>query len=214
MKVKSHSIIINLEGANTLGDLSIPDKAKGLIIFCHGSGSSRKSPRNQRVASVLNENGFATLLFDLLTPEEDEIIENRFNIELLSGRLVHVTLWALNDAGLKHLPIGFFGASTGAASALFACVALQNKIKALVSRGGRPDLALPILDKVKTPVLLIVGSYDEEVIELNKLAYNKLNTTKEIKLIAGASHLFEEAGTLEEVSKHATNWFKLYLNNK
>lgn len=211
MKLTRHSIIINLEGANTLGDLCIPDNAKGLVIFSHGSGSSRKSPRNQFVAEILNKNGYATLLFDLLTPEEDEVYENRFNIELLSGRLTHVAIWALNDDGLKHLPIGFFGASTGAASALFACAVLQNKIKAVVSRGGRPDLALPVLEKINTPVLLIVGAFDDEVIELNKSAYNKLGGVKEIKLIEGATHLFEEPGTLEKAAESAVHWFKLHL---
>lgn len=189
------------------GDLTIPNNAKGLVLFAHGSGSSRKSPRNRYVAQVLNSGGVATLLFDLLTPEEERVdavtAELRFNIDLLTERLVKVTQFILKE-GLK---IGYFGASTGAAAALKAAAQLPNEIAAVVSRGGRPDLALERLPQVQAPTLLIVGSLDLQVIEMNKTALKLMRCEKELKIVAGATHLFEEPGTLENVAEVALDWF-------
>jgi putative phosphoribosyl transferase len=193
------------------GDLSVPENVDGLIIFAHGSGSSRLSSRNQYVARVLEQQDFATLLFDLLTEEEDETYANRFEIDLLTERLVEVTKWIMQFPECKDLRIGYFGASTGAASALAAAALMGNKINAVVSRGGRPDLALPYLNKVKCPVLLLVGGLDYGVIELNEQAYDALSSEKEIKLVPGATHLFEEPGKLEVVAKLAAEWFIQYV---
>lgn len=186
--------------------LSIPSMPKGVIIFAHGSGSSRISPRNNYVADVLNKAGFATLLADLLTAEEDNNYDNRFDIELLSNRLAAITDRMREDDELKHLPIGYFGASTGAAVALDAVAADGHDIKAIVSRGGRPDLSksLPL---ITIPTLLIVGGLDDQVIELNQKAYDQLTCIKELKIVKGATHLFEEKGTLEQVAKLASDWF-------
>lgn len=208
MSVKKYNIIIPVPDVELEGDLTVPDKSKGLVIFSHGSGSSRKSPRNQMVAQVLNQNDFATLLFDLLTPEEDEIYENRFDIALLSKRLITTAEWIMQQQPVSGLPVGFFGASTGAASALYATAVLQNKIKAVVSRGGRPDLAIRALPKVVAPVLLIVGDLDEEVVELNQQAHAALTCKKQLVLVRGATHLFEEPGKLNEVAQLATQWYK------
>ncbi|MGZ3899722.1 MAG: dienelactone hydrolase family protein [Bacteroidia bacterium] len=197
------------------GDFTIPHNPRALIIFSHGSGSSRFSPRNQNVAAVLNSDDFATLLIDLLTPEEDETYKNRFNIELLTERLISVTNYIKEFPDIKNLPIGYFGASTGAASALKAAARLQDKISAVISRGGRPDLAENELAKVKSPTLLIVGSLDTEVIILNDMAYQKLNCDKEMIIIEGASHLFEEPGKLKEVATISASWFnKKFVNFK
>jgi putative phosphoribosyl transferase len=193
------------------GDLSVPENAAGLVIFAHGSGSSRLSSRNQYVARVLEQQDFATLLFDVLTEKEDETYTNRFEIDLLTERLVKVTEWIMQFPGCKDLKIGYFGASTGAASALAAAARLGNEIKAIVSRGGRPDLALPNLNKVKCPVLLLVGGEDYRVIELNEQAYDALSSVKEIKLVPGATHLFEEPGKLEVVATLAAEWFIQYV---
>src|SRR6266487_4349383 len=190
-------------GAN----LVIPDNARALVIFSHGSGSSRFSPRNNYVADVLNEHTIATLLADLLTQQEDLNYDNRFNISLLSKRLVIVTGWARQQRELLNLPVGYFGASTGAASALNAAVLLKDQISAIVSRGGRPDLAKDVLSQVKAATLLIVGSEDMPVIELNQLAYDILICKKYMQIIEGATHLFEEPGKLEEVAQLAVNWF-------
>jgi putative phosphoribosyl transferase len=193
------------------GNLNIPDKPKALIIFSHGSGSSRFSVRNKFVAEVLNKEGFSTLLTDLLTVKEDSIYENRFNIDLLTERLVKVTEQASKLPKLQHLPIGYFGASTGAASALKAAAKLSDSINAVVSRGGRPDLATVSLPHVKCPVLLIIGSLDTDVITLNEQAFSMLQSEKQIEIVEGATHLFEEAGTLEQVAKLASAWYKKYF---
>lgn len=193
------------------GDLFIPADAKGIVLFAHGSGSSRHSPRNRFVAGVLQKENMATLLIDLLTKKEDSIYETRFNIDLLVTRLVEITQWLQDQAETKVLPVGYFGASTGAAAALKAAARPEVDIYAVVSRGGRPDLAESVLDKVKAPTLLIVGGDDTVVIELNQLAYRKLNSPKELVIVPGATHLFEEPGTLEEVARLATRWFQKYV---
>lgn len=212
-----NEIQIPVDNVTLKGDVRLPDNAKGLIIFSHGSGSSRLSPRNKFVANALKKNGFATLLFDLLTPYEDQSYDMRFDIELLTNRLITVTRWIKSQDECKQLQVGYFGASTGAASALHAAAALGlHNIKAVVSRGGRADLAADILDSVKSPTLFLVGSLDTKVIELNQRAYEMMNCTKELTIIPGATHLFEEPGKLELVTKHANNWFlrHLYLYQK
>lgn len=193
------------------GNLRLAEKPKGLILFSHGSGSSRLSIRNNYVASLLFEQGFSSLLFDLLTAKEDLIYENRFDIELLTERLVKITKWAMNYDGTKKLPIGYFGASTGAASALSAAAQMGNAIKAVVSRGGRPDLAMPVLKDIKIPTLLIVGGDDDVVIELNKKAKAAIKGICELKIVEGATHLFPEAGKLEIVAKLTAEWFDKHL---
>ncbi|MFI0431114.1 dienelactone hydrolase family protein [Mariniflexile sp. HMF6888] len=193
------------------GRLRIADKQKGLVIFSHGSGSGRLSSRNNYVAEHLQSGGFSSLLFDLLTEKEDLIYENRFDIHLLSQRLAKVTQWMLEYEGLTDVPIGYFGASTGAASALYAAAQLEDKIRAIVSRGGRPDLAMSALHKIKAPTLLIVGGDDDVVIQLNKKAYAELGGIKKIEIIEGATHLFGEPGKLEEVAALSTKWFNKYL---
>lgn len=192
------------------GELTIPAEAKGVVIFSHGSGSSRLSPRNKRVASYLHKSYFGTLLFDLLTEEEDQHYYNRFNIELLTQRLTGATEWLENFEAARHLGIAYFGASTGAASALKAAAFLPN-IQAIVSRGGRPDLAMESLNKVKAPTLLIVGSLDQDILQLNQEAYRKMNCEKKLEVIEGASHLFDERGMMEKVCEKAGDWFKKYL---
>ncbi|WP_272022984.1 dienelactone hydrolase family protein [Olleya namhaensis] len=205
------AINIPIKGIVLKGRLRSTESKKGFIIFSHGSGSSRLSSRNNYVADLLQQDGFASLLFDLLTEEEDLIYENRFNIELLTQRLVLVTRWIAKHEDIHSVPIGFFGASTGAASTLFAAAKLGDQIKAIVSRGGRPDLAQSILESVKVPTLLIVGGNDGVVIELNQLAFNKLGGIKDIEIIEGASHLFSEPGKLESVAKLTSKWFNTYL---
>lgn len=196
---------------NLDGELAIPDGAKGLVIFSHGSGSSRFSPRNNMVAEYLRKNKFGTVLFDLLTEYEDEDYANRFDIQLLTTRLKRTTEWLMKQETTPSLPMGYFGASTGAASALKAAALLAEKIKAVVSRGGRPDLAIDELAKVTAPTLLIVGGLDFQVIEMNKRAYDELPGTKELKIVNGATHLFEEPGKLEEVADLANQWYQKYL---
>jgi len=193
------------------GELTIPAGAQGVVLFAHGSGSSRHSPRNNFVAQVLLKAGIGTLLFDLLTEEEDTIYETRFNIALLTHRLVAATQWLAQQPKTKQLRIGYFGASTGAAAALEAAAALGVQIGAVVSRGGRPDLAGPALVQVQTPTLLIVGGKDDVVIELNQQAYDQLKSEKELVIVPGATHLFEEPGTLEEVARLAVDWFTRFL---
>lgn len=192
------------------GELVIPLKAKAIIIFSHGSGSSRFSKRNQMVAKYLHENNFGTLLFDLLTEEEDINYSNRFDIDLLSKRLAGAAKWIEGLQVAKSCRIGFFGASTGAASAL-RVAAIMPEVFAVISRGGRPDLAMSELHKVQAPTLLIVGSLDYDVIQLNQKALQQLNCEKKIEIIQGATHLFEEQGTMEKVCELATSWFKKYL---
>jgi putative phosphoribosyl transferase len=198
------------------GDLAIPGKAKGLVIFAHGSGSSRLSPRNRYVANVLQEANLATLLFDLMTaPEEaeDAITGHlRFDIEFLARRLVSVTDWVAGQRETRKLSLGYFGASTGAAAALEAAAERPELIKAVVSRGGRPDMAGPVLGRVKAPVLLIVGGLDTQVIELNEEAMTQLDTIKKLVIVPGASHLFEEPGTLPQVARLGSEWFSQYLS--
>lgn len=196
------------------GNLRLAEEPKGIILFSHGSGSSRLSIRNNYVASLLLEEGFSSFLFDLLTAKEDLIYENRFDIELLTERLVKVTNWAMNYKETKKQPIGYFGASTGAASALSAAAQMGNAIKAVVSRGGRPDLAMPVLKDIKTPTLLIVGGDDDVVIELNRKAKAAIGSICELKIVEGATHLFPEAGKLEIVAKLTAEWFDKYLKKK
>jgi len=200
-----------LENAFLTGDLVIPQNAKGIIVFAHGSGSSRHSSRNKQVAETLREAGFATLLFDLLTVGEDQNYQNRFNIDLLTDRLINVTDWFKSDEKTGGYVLGYFGASTGAAATLRAAASLEDTIMAVVSRGGRPDLAGYALKEVTAPTLLIVGGLDTEVIELNRQAYASLKAEKEMRIIDGASHLFEEPGKLEEVAAIAVEWFNQYL---
>jgi len=193
------------------GILNVPKDASGIVIFVHGSGSSRFSPRNSFVAEYLQENGFATLLFDLLTSKEDEIYENRFDIDLISERLKIVTEWVVKQKNTSDLKIGYFGASTGSAAAIKVAVDLEKKISAIVSRGGRPDLAATEVSDLNTPILLIVGGNDKIVIELNSMIFDKIRTNKKMEIIPGATHLFEEPGALEEVACLAAEWFEKYL---
>jgi len=196
------------------GDLAVPEGASGLILFAHGSGSSRHSSRNVRVAADLRASGrFGTLLFDLLSVREDEYYETRFDIGLLAERLEAATAWvraAAVPASVRELRIGYFGASTGAAAALVAA-SRRNDVAAVVSRGGRPDLAGESLAGVRAPTLLIVGGDDTQVIGLNRLAMGRMRGVAEIAIVPGATHLFEEPGTLEEVSRLALGWFERYL---
>lgn len=208
----TETVHIQTAGVSLTGDLVIPENATGLVVFSHGSGSSRLSTRNRFVAEYLQQHGQATLLFDLLTPEEDLNHSMRFDIELLTQRLISTTNWLLEQRRTKDLCIGYFGASTGAASALGAAAALGTKVKAVVSRGGRPDLAAPVLPQVTAPTLLIVGSRDEPVIGMNEQAYNLLCCEKDMEIVEGATHLFEEPGTLEHVAQLAARWFNQYLD--
>ena len=194
------------------GTLSVPKAALGLVVFAHGSGSSRHSPRNTAVAQALNGRGFATLLFDLLTPQEEADRANVFDISLLAERLVDVLTWLDGQGGaIAELPIGLFGASTGAAAALVAAGQRPERIDAVVSRGGRPDLAGDALPMVRAPTLLIVGGDDYGVIELNEEALRQLRAPKALEIVAGATHLFPEPGAMEAVIEQASRWFGRYL---
>ncbi|TVX97480.1 hypothetical protein FPV58_22405 [Mycolicibacterium porcinum] len=195
------------------GHLTVPENANGVVVFAHGSGSSRRSPRNQYVARVLNDAGFGTLLFDLLTPEEERDRANVFDIRLLASRLVDVTTWLTGQPNTATLPVGYFGASTGAGAALAAATSPRVTIKAVVSRGGRPDLAGEALTKVHAPTLLLVGGRDDAVIELNRRARAMIPGRCELAIIPGATHLFEEPGTLEQVAKLARDWFDEHMVN-
>jgi pimeloyl-ACP methyl ester carboxylesterase len=199
------------DGVVMEGALEIPEGAGGIVLFAHGSGSSRHSPRNNYVARVLREHGLGTLLLDLLTPEEDVVYETRFNIDLLSRRLAAATRWILQQEETNKLPIGYFGASTGAAAAIQTASAMGDRIDAVVSRGGRPDLAWPYLGSIKAPTLLIIGGDDDVVIELNEKAYDEIKAVKEMEIVPGATHLFEEPGKLEAVAALAARWFVRYL---
>jgi dienelactone hydrolase len=214
IREREQSVAIPMDAAVHQGALAVPSAAEGLVLFAHGSGSGRLSPRNNYVAGVLRESGVATLLFDLLTEAEDRIYENRFDIDLLTHRLLLATQWAGQQAATRGLALGYFGASTGAAAALRAAAALGPEIGAVVSRGGRPDLALDDLARVQAPTLLIVGGNDAAVIELNRAAYRELRGDKELKIIPGATHLFEEPGTLEQVANAAADWFRHHLTGK
>jgi dienelactone hydrolase len=203
-------------GAVTLdGALSIPEGATSLVLFAHGSGSSRHSPRNRYVAEALREGGLATLLMDLLTAAEDRedarTARLRFDINLLAGRVIAATGWLTQNPETAHLHIGYFGASTGAAAALVAAAECPDDVGAVVSRGGRPDLAIPVLSRVKAPTLLIVGSLDVPVIGMNREALAHLDVEKRLAIVPGATHLFEEPGTLEQVAHLARTWFQTHL---
>jgi putative phosphoribosyl transferase len=206
---------VQIPPSGVAGDLAVPINAQGVIVFAHGSGSSRLSSRNRFVAGVLQPAGLATLLLDLLTAEEEQIDlrtrQLRFDIDLLAKRLVEATEWLAEDDSVGGLPVGYFGASTGAAAALIAAAELPDSTRAVVSRGGRPDLAGAALPKVKAPTLLIVGGDDYEVIKLNRKALNELQCEKRLEIVPGATHLFEEPGTLEQVAEFARDWFKHYV---
>jgi len=208
MKIPVGAVVLN-------GNLNMPQNAKGVVLFAHGSGSGRFSPRNQFVAKEFNKSKIGTLLFDLLTAEEEEedavTAEYRFNIGLLAERLIGATEWLKKDLSTKNCIYAYFGASTGAAAALIAAAKLPNDIAAVVSRGGRPDLAANYLPRVIAPTLLLVGGLDTEVIELNKQAMEQMSAEKKLVIVPDATHLFEERGTLEEVVKFSTDWFLRYL---
>lgn len=204
-------ILIPADSIALEGSLSIPEGAQGLVIFAHGSGSSRLSKRNNFVANFLCKAGLGTLLFDLLTEAEDEVYENRFDIPRLAQRLEKATFWIKKQPAIANFRIGYFGASTGAAAALVAAADMGESIGAVVSRGGRPDLAKEVLDKVVSPTLLIVGGNDHTVIELNQIAYKRLACKKNLEIVPNATHLFEEPGTLEEVACLAAEWFTAHL---
>jgi dienelactone hydrolase len=197
------------------GNLTIPENPTALVLFAHGSGSSRHSPRNQFVARTLNRAGLGTLLFDLLTPEEEALDiytrEHRFNISLLAERLVHATKWAGQQEETRDQRIGYFGSSTGGTAALVAAAELPQDVGAVVSRGGRPDLAGDALPKVQAPILLIVGGNDNIVIELNEMARDQMRCEVKLEIVPGATHLFEEPGALEHVAKLASDWFVDHL---
>lgn len=212
--MKKLDVDIPLASVTLKGDLVVPENAIGIVVFSHGSGSSRLSSRNRMVAELIQQQKIGTLLFDLLTEEEDQIYENRFNIDLLVSRLIETTQWLMENKSTKTLPIAYFGASTGAASALRAAAYFGKTIKAVVSRGGRPDLAMNGLPLVTAPTLLIVGGEDVPVIRMNKMAYDELGSVKEMKIIPGATHLFEEPGKLLEVAELAIVWYKRYLTKK
>jgi putative phosphoribosyl transferase len=213
-----NQIQISIGHAMLDGNLTMVDQAAALVIFAHGSGSSRHSPRNQFVARTLNNAGLATLLFDLLTEEEEAIDlstgEHRFNIGLLAERLVHATKWSKQRQQTRDLRIGYFGSSTGGAAALVAAAELPKDVGAVVSRGGRPDLAGNALPNVRAPTLLIVGGEDDVVIDLNEKARAQMPCEVKIDIIPGATHLFEEPGALEQVAKLATDWFVRHLCGK
>jgi putative phosphoribosyl transferase len=216
-RTPAESELVRIEaGSVTLeGDLQIPDPAVGLVLFAHGSGSSRHSPRNRFVAQELHASGLATLLLDLLTPEEERVDQHtghlRFDIELLAERLAAATQWTRVDAATRSLPIGYFGASTGAAAALVAAALEPDTVRAVVSRGGRPDLAGEALPLVRAPTLLIVGSRDLTVLELNRAAMARLRAETRLEIVPGATHLFEEPGALEAVARLAREWFLQHL---
>ncbi|MFA9517395.1 dienelactone hydrolase family protein [Halopenitus sp. H-Gu1] len=195
------------------GLLEIPEGATGLVVFAHGSGSSRKSPRNNFVAEVIRDQGLGTLLFDLLTEEEDQVRENRFDIPLLTDRLVAVTEWLWTRESTQDLNVGYFGSSTGAASALRAAARLEDDVDAVVSRGGRVDMASEVLDDIQVPTLFIVGGADTQVLELNREAHDQLSCEKELHVVEGAGHLFEREEELEEVADVAADWFAETLPN-
>lgn len=209
--VVSHKTIVPVGKTELEGELIVPEKATGIVIFSHGSGSSRFSPRNNMVANILRKHNIGTFLFDLLTPEESAVYETRFDIQLLTKRLIAATRWISEQKETEHLNIGYFGASTGAAGALAAAAKLTAKIKAVVSRGGRPDLAMPVIKNVMAPVLLIVGGLDSPVVTVNRKAFYCLNGVKKLVIIPEASHLFEEKGKLEEVAEISAKWFEEYL---
>jgi putative phosphoribosyl transferase len=205
------TVEIPVRNALLAGDLAIPENASLLVLFAHDAGSKRERPRNRKVAAALNSSGIATLLFDLLTPEEEETDRYtghfHFNIVLLSERLIAATQWAARQPDTMHLPIAYFGSRTGAAAALIAAADGNGEVRAVVSRGGRPDLVGDILRRVKAPTLLIVGGNDDGLIDFNCTAMARLHCAKELRIVSGATHLFEEPGALEAVTTHAADWF-------
>lgn len=207
----SHPYSVEVGPNRLLGLLAIPGRPKGLIIFAHGSGSGRLSPRNNHVAAELQHAGYATLLLDLLTVSEESNRSNVFDMQLLASRLIEAIDWALSQTEVASLPIGYFGASTGAGAALLAAAFRDGRIRAIVSRGGRPDLAGTALRHVSAPTLLLVGSLDTQVLELNRAAYSQLTCDKDLRVIPGASHLFEERGTMDQVVAEAIRWFDRHL---
>lgn len=212
----ARDVFISVESASLSGELIIPAAADGIVLFAHGSGSSRYSPRNQFVARLIREAGVGTLLFDLFTPEEEAVDAHtahlRFDIVLLARRLVAATNWLAGDKQTKRLAVGYFGASTGGGAALMAAAELGGHISAVVSRGGRPDLAGDALPFVTAPTLLIVGGRDYPVIEMNRDALDQMRCEKRLEIVPGATHLFEEPGTLEEAARLAAAWFAKYLS--
>ena len=210
-------VLVRVPAAGVLleGNLAVPARASGVVMFAHGSGSSRHSPRNRAVARALNDGGLATLLVDLLTPAEESEDEQtgrlRFDIDLLADRLVAAADWLSENEETRALPIGLFGASTGGGAALVAAAQRPNAVRAVVSRGGRPDLAGAALSRVKAPTLLIVGGQDYPVIEMNQEAFERLRCEKKLEIVPGATHLFSEPGTLEEVARLARDWFRRFL---
>jgi pimeloyl-ACP methyl ester carboxylesterase len=202
---------IPVDGIQLPGDLTVPASTRGVVVFAHGSGSGRRSPRNMEVARRLNDSRLATLLFDLLTPPEAEDRGNVFDVPLLAGRLLAATRWLFHRGDTAGLALGYFGASTGAAAALWAAAEAANSVRAVVSRGGRPDLAEPRLCGVEAPTLLIVGGADELVLELNRRALKALRCERELIVVPGATHLFEEPGALERVADLAAAWFVDHL---
>jgi len=217
MATPSQTMDIRAGSVRLQGDLQLPENASGIVLFAHGSGSSRLSPRNRQVAATLNQAGLATLLFDLLTQEEEAVdvytTEYRFNIPLLANRLVDTTDWLLQQPNLQSLKVGYFGASTGAAAALIAAAKRPKVAHAVVSRGGRPDLASQYLPQVIAPTLLIVGGLDATVIDLNRQAQARMQADTKLEIVPGATHLFEEPGTLDEVIRLACEWFQRYIGN-
>jgi putative phosphoribosyl transferase len=207
----SSEVTIPSGGVRTVGDLVVPESPRGLVLFAHGSGSSRHSPRNRAVAAALHDVSLATLLLDLLTETEERDRANVFDIQLLASRLLGATDWVATRPDIAHLPIGYFGASTGAGAALWAAAELQHRLRAVVSRGGRPDLAGEQLPRVRAPTLLIVGGRDEVVLDLNRRAQRLLRAPSELAVVPGATHLFEEPGALEQVSALAGEWFSRHL---
>lgn len=213
--LKAESIIIAADTVELDGDIFVPERAKGLVLFAHGSGSSRFSRRNRHVASLLQEQDLATLLFDLLSSHEEEQDEStcefRIDIDLLTRRLIAATDWVRTEDRFRYLKIGYFGASTGAAAAIQAAALRKDVVHAVVSRGGRPDLAQAALRHITAPVLLIVGGEDDEVLDLNISALNEIQAAKQLEVVPGATHLFEEPGTLDEAARLAALWFNYYL---
>jgi putative phosphoribosyl transferase len=216
LKVDERDVQVSAGPVTLDGNLSLPDGARGVVLFAHGSGSSRHSPRNRQVAGLLNEAKLGTLLIDLLTPQEEAIdihtAHLRFDIGLLAERLVGATDWLTHDAATSRLPIGYFGASTGAAAALVAAAKRPKSVSAVVSRGGRPDLAGHYLSRVEAPTLLIVGSDDPLVLKLNRAALEELRCEKRLEIVPRATHLFEEPGALAEVARLAREWFESHFS--
>lgn len=213
-RADEENVTLELDGEPHEGVLGLPPASPvGLVVFAHGSGSSRLSSRNHHVARILHNAGFATLMFDLLTESEDRVYENRFDIDLLSRRLVQASRWAAGQAQWAEVPQGFFGASTGAAAALRAAASDPATVRSVVSRGGRPDLAGDVLPEVRAPTLLIVGGEDAVVIRLNREAQARMTATCQLEVVPGATHLFEEPGTLDAAAQLATDWFRRWLTS-